>query len=139
VVTRDELRTAVWGTETYVDFDRGLNFCIAQIRAALGDSAESPRFVRTLPKRGYQFIAPVERIATVPDRQPAARVIGSAVLILLAVALVVAGGRWWILGRAAAQPPRSLAVARFDNETDSPELDRFADGLTDALVAELTA
>src|SRR6059058_405947 len=60
VVTREALREAVWGGDTFVDFDRGLNFCIAQIRAALGDIADSPRFIRTLTKRGYQFIAPVD-------------------------------------------------------------------------------
>ena len=66
VVTRDTLRQAVWGTGTFVDFDRGLNFCVAQIRSALGDSAESPRFVQTLPKRGYQFIAPVASLDAPP-------------------------------------------------------------------------
>src|ERR1700683_1150525 len=55
VVTRDTLREVVWGCGTFVDFDRGLNFCVAQIRSALGDSAESPRYIKTLPKRGYQF------------------------------------------------------------------------------------
>ena len=60
VVSRESLRLAIWGTETSVDFDRGLDFCIAQIRSALGDSAESPRFVRTVPKRGYRFIAPLQ-------------------------------------------------------------------------------
>ena len=59
VVSRDELRQQIWGTDTFVDFERGLNFCIAQIRSALGDSADSPRFIETLPKRGYRFIAPV--------------------------------------------------------------------------------
>src|SRR5260370_5694412 len=49
VVTREQLRQAVWGTATFVDFDQGLNYCIAQIRSTLGDSAESPRFVRTTP------------------------------------------------------------------------------------------
>src|SRR5262249_36876181 len=61
VVTRETLQSAVWKTDTHVDFDRGLNFCIAQIRTALRSSAESPRFLRTLPKRGYQFIAPIEK------------------------------------------------------------------------------
>src|SRR3954468_14734341 len=59
VVSRESLRQEVWKDGTFVDFDRGLNFCVAQIRSALGDSAESPRFIKTLPKRGYQFIAPV--------------------------------------------------------------------------------
>src|SRR4030095_6064717 len=62
VVTREALQAAVWEADTHVDFERGLNFCIAQIRASLGDSSESPKFLRTLPKRGYQFIAPVARI-----------------------------------------------------------------------------
>src|SRR5216684_745008 len=61
-VTREALRQALWGPETFVDFDRGLNFCVAQIRAALGDSADAPRFIRTLPKRGYQFIGPVSDV-----------------------------------------------------------------------------
>src|SRR5438067_511426 len=65
LVSRESLRQAVWGTETFVDFDRGLNFCIAQIRSALGDSADSPRFIRTVPKKGYQFIAPVSSDAVV--------------------------------------------------------------------------
>lgn len=61
IVTREELRDAVWGGDTHVDFDRGLAYCLSQIRAALGDSADNPRFVQTLPKRGYKFIAPVSR------------------------------------------------------------------------------
>ena len=66
VVTRDELRERVWGDDTYVDFDQGLNYCIKEIRAALGDSAETPLYVETLPRRGYRFIAPVEPVAEVP-------------------------------------------------------------------------
>ncbi len=68
VVSRDELRQLVWADGTFVDFERGLNFCVAQIRSALGDSAESPRFVETLPRRGYRFIAPVQA------EQPVSRV-----------------------------------------------------------------
>jgi len=59
VVARETLRQQVWADGTFVDFERGLNFCIAQIRSALGDSADSPRFIETLPRRGYRFIAPV--------------------------------------------------------------------------------
>src|SRR3954469_7815546 len=59
VVSRDELRAHLWGGDTHVDFDRGLAYCIAQLRSALGDSAENPRFVQTLPRRGFRFIAPV--------------------------------------------------------------------------------
>src|SRR5438045_6946115 len=60
LVTREEIKEELWGAGTFVDFEQGLNFCIRQIRAALGDSAESPRYVQTLPRRGYRFIAPVD-------------------------------------------------------------------------------
>jgi DNA-binding winged helix-turn-helix (wHTH) protein len=71
VVTREEIRQELWGQDTFVDFDGGLNFCINQIRKALRDSAESPRFVHTLPRRGYRFIATVEALPA-SDRSPAA-------------------------------------------------------------------
>jgi len=61
IVTREELRGQIWGGDTFVDFDQGLNFCIKQIRVALGDQADTPRYVETLPRRGYRFIAPLER------------------------------------------------------------------------------
>jgi DNA-binding winged helix-turn-helix (wHTH) protein/TolB-like protein len=61
VVGREELRTHLWGDHTHVDFDRGLAYCIGQLRAALGDSADNPRFVQTLPRRGFCFIASVEQ------------------------------------------------------------------------------
>ena len=74
VVTRAELQQRVWSGDTFVDFDRGLNYCIAQIREALGDSASEPRFVETLPRRGYRFIAPVhgsrDGLKTVPYTTP---------------------------------------------------------------------
>ena len=59
VVTREELRAHLWGGDTHVDFDRGLAYCIGQLRAALGDAADNPRFIQTLPRRGFSFIAPV--------------------------------------------------------------------------------
>ena len=64
VVTREEIRQELWGQDTFVDFDGGLNFCVNQIRKALRDNAESPRFIHTLPRRGYRFIASVEKIVT---------------------------------------------------------------------------
>ena len=60
VVSRDELQKQLWPADTFVDFDRGLNKAVNHLRDALGDSAESPRFIETLPKRGYRFIAPVD-------------------------------------------------------------------------------
>src|SRR5215472_8986085 len=62
-VSRDELRQTLWGRDTFVDFDRGLNFCISQIRSALKDDSVEPTYIRTIPKQGYQLIAPVERIS----------------------------------------------------------------------------
>ena len=72
VVTREEIREELWGHDTFVDFDGGLNFCINQIRKALRDNAESPRFIHTLPRRGYRFIASVEPSTTSGPTTPGA-------------------------------------------------------------------
>lgn len=145
VVSREDLRKAVWRDDTFVDFERGLNFCVAQIRAALDDSATDPRFIRTIPKRGYQFIAPVERNGCQESkREPssAQTKLGARKFIALGfagfclLAAVFAAG-YWFRTRAAAQTP-IVAVMRFDNETGSPDMSRFSDALSDMLVAELT-
>ena len=60
VVTREQIQLQLWGEETFVDFEQGMNHCIKQIRTALNDSADTPRYIETLPRRGYRFIAPVE-------------------------------------------------------------------------------
>lgn len=60
VVSRDEIRDRIWGSETYVDSEQGINYCIRQIRQALRDEAATPRYVETIPRRGYRFLAPVE-------------------------------------------------------------------------------
>src|SRR5215813_12152833 len=84
VVSREELRQAIWGNATFVEFNGGLNFCITQVRAALGDDAASPVYIRTLPKLGYRFIAPMEKVLAAakaveaPDSAPA----GSQVRLL---------------------------------------------------------
>jgi DNA-binding winged helix-turn-helix (wHTH) protein len=59
LVTRDDLRQAIWGDATHVDFDRGLNYCLRRVRLALGDDARMPRFIETVPRQGYRFIAPL--------------------------------------------------------------------------------
>jgi DNA-binding winged helix-turn-helix (wHTH) protein/TolB-like protein len=143
IVSRDELRQQIWGSETFVDFERGLNFCIAQIRAALGDSADSPRFIETLPKRGYRFIAPVTPAAepAVPVRvdtpQPARalsrRGLTVAALLLLVIAASIAG----LAMRSHPDPRIRIAVVPFDNETGDTEYDRIAGGVADATVARL--
>ena len=67
VVARDELQRRLWSAETFVDFDRSLNKAINKLREALEDSAENPRFIETIPKRGYRFIAPVVETTMGPD------------------------------------------------------------------------
>ena len=69
LVTRDEIRELLWGTDTFVDFEQGMNTAVRQIREALGDDADTPIFVETVPKRGYRFIAPVD--AGAPPATPA--------------------------------------------------------------------
>ena len=64
LVTREELRLALWPEDTFVDFDHGLNNCIRRIRDALGDPSDSPRFIETLPKKGYRFIAETRTVST---------------------------------------------------------------------------
>jgi DNA-binding winged helix-turn-helix (wHTH) protein/TolB-like protein len=145
VVSREELRQAVWGQETHVDFDRGLNFCIAQIRSALDDDSSTPRFVRTIPKRGYQFIAPVETItdpaqptdAAAKIRTPVANPLWLTGAFVLLLAIAFSAG-YAIRSSQHAKPSPILAIARFDNETGDPSMTRFSDGLTDTLVEQLT-
>jgi TolB-like protein/DNA-binding winged helix-turn-helix (wHTH) protein/Tfp pilus assembly protein PilF len=62
MVTREEIQREIWGDETFVDYEQGVNFCIKQIRGALGDDAQAPRYIETLPRRGYRFIASVESL-----------------------------------------------------------------------------
>lgn len=72
VITREEIQKEVWGDETFVDFELGINSCIRQIRTALRDDAEHPRYVQTLPRRGYRFVAAVESVSrkTAVGREP---------------------------------------------------------------------
>src|SRR5262249_41643461 len=68
VLTRAEIRERIWCNDTFVDFEQGLNFCIRQIREAVGDTADAPRFIETLPRRGYRFLLPVETSAAVETK-----------------------------------------------------------------------
>jgi len=65
LVTREELRTKLWPGDTFVDFNHGLNAAMNKLRDALSDSADDPRYIETLPRRGYRFVAPVERVAAI--------------------------------------------------------------------------
>jgi cholera toxin transcriptional activator len=77
LVTREELRERLWSSDTFVDFDHGLNAAVNQLRNALGDAAANPRFIRTLPRRGYQFIAPVEIVEDLPGSAGAQITLGA--------------------------------------------------------------
>jgi DNA-binding winged helix-turn-helix (wHTH) protein/Flp pilus assembly protein TadD len=89
LVSRDELRRRLWAEGTFVEFDRSLNFCLSRLRKALGDDARHPRFVQTLPGRGYRFIAPVQTRglpvpALLPRRAPRTRLAAAAAVLALA-------------------------------------------------------
>jgi DNA-binding winged helix-turn-helix (wHTH) protein/TolB-like protein len=141
VVTRAELRQRVWGGETFVDFEHGLNYCIAQIRTALGDSASGPRFIETLPRRGYRFIAPVAGSDAVAGSNGRRSLRRSAMIGAIAAALVAAAAWTMLASRSPAGrgAPLRLAVVPFDNETGDADYDRLAQSLTDATVARLAA
>ena len=145
-VSREELRKAVWDDQTFVDFERGLNFCISQIRSTLGDDAASPTYIRTFARQGYRFIAPVQAVPIAgPEPVPHATVvntprsrallIAAAVVVLGAVAVVAFLLPTW----RPAKPLPVVAVVRFDNETGDDSITRFSDGLTDTFVERLTS
>src|SRR5579863_3528801 len=94
IVTREELRSQIWSADTFVDFDNSLNTCINKLREALGDSADRPRFIETIPRRGYRFVAPVtgnDRKGTAPSL---ARKIAVPVAMVV-VAAMLSGGLFW--------------------------------------------
>jgi len=152
LVTREDIRKRLWPADTFVDFDHGLNNAVNRLRESLGDSAEAPQFVETLPRRGYRFIAEVRR-PNRPDRTPppteltfatqANRRIGrlrlTAGLIGFAIlstgTLYLAGPRIW--GRHLHVERVKLAVLPFENLSGQPEEDYLSDGLTDELITQL--
>lgn len=140
LVTREEIRQALWGDDTHVDFERSLNFCVARLRSALRDNAASPAYVETVPTRGYRFVAPIEPSATpaVALYSPShirRKALRAAVIItgLVAVTLALRA----VLPLASTVP--KVVVVPFHNETGVPELDRVAKGVSDATVVRLAA
>jgi TolB-like protein/DNA-binding winged helix-turn-helix (wHTH) protein/Tfp pilus assembly protein PilF len=157
LVTRDELRAALWPSDTFVDFDHGLNAAVNRLREALGDSADRPRWIETLPRRGYRFIAPVERSpdsaeAAVVDHQKRPKPIFQRrwiAIVLLVPIMIGAVAAALLLGlnvrgwrsRLLSGPPKpkiqALAVLPLANLSGDPEQEYFADGMTDSLITEL--
>jgi DNA-binding winged helix-turn-helix (wHTH) protein len=139
LVTREELRVHLWPGDVSVDFDRGLAYCISQVRSALGDSADAPRFVETLPRRGFRFIAALESHEP-PRREPPRTWMSSGAARLAALVLLAAAawGVWQLTFRPDGRPTaRVLAVALFDNETGDPTYDRVVAGFSDAIIGNL--
>ena len=164
IVTREEVRAALWPDGSFVDFEYGVNTAIKKVRYALDDSADNPRFIQTLPRKGYRFIAPVAPEPAAPERSPirlrngdkpvlralelppqmAGRV-GEPVRVgrrwvlagLIAVMIVVALTiGWWRLGTQNA--PISIAVLPLINLSQDPNSDYFSDGLTGEIIRNLS-
>lgn len=156
VVAREELRQRVWPEESFGDFDQAVNIAIAKLRSALGDSAENPRYIETLPKRGYRFIAQVsvENRGKAPigeslesqkvesEDQPKIRATQHRVLwgvLGIALCIGVAIFAFWMLRSAnrGSNRIRSLAVLPLENLSKDDSQDYFADGMTDELITDL--
>jgi TolB-like protein/DNA-binding winged helix-turn-helix (wHTH) protein len=161
-VTREELQRRLWSADTFVDFDHSLNSAIKKLREALGDRSESPRFIETLHRRGYRFIAPVEtknsanfgttvsgtsssgtiqadvKVAT-RSYGRRARVLASAVIAAVALLVVLSLSsvreRW--LGRHSPPRIQSLAVLPLVNLSSDAVQDYFTDGMTEELTTDL--
>lgn len=130
VVTRDELSEKVWGSDTFVDFEHGLNFAIRQIRSVLDDDAAKPRYLETVPRRGYRFIASVtvnghkESEAPLPHPLPQKKAARKTWLAYLALLLGVAGLLFYVLGSHTSAPKAPILLADFVNHTGDPVFDR---------------
>jgi TolB-like protein/DNA-binding winged helix-turn-helix (wHTH) protein/Flp pilus assembly protein TadD len=166
VVSREELQKKLWPADTFVDFDHGLNKAVSKIREALSDSAESPRFVETVARRGYRFLAEVKIADAAPVRgpepptllPPTAEVSDrpdltgkpaipkhlqpslvwkiSAFMLILLVVSLAA----WRLHSLNRRPPlviHSLAVLPLESLSSDASQDYFADGMTDELISDL--
>jgi TolB-like protein/DNA-binding winged helix-turn-helix (wHTH) protein/Flp pilus assembly protein TadD len=138
VVTRKELEEKLWPDGTVVDYEHSVNAALKRLREALNDSADNPRFVETLPRRGYRFIAPVERPGA--NAHGWLWAVGLAALpavVVLLLALNIGGLRDRLLGRPLPGEITSIAVLPLHNLSGDPEQEYFADGMTEALLTEL--
>jgi TolB-like protein/DNA-binding winged helix-turn-helix (wHTH) protein/Tfp pilus assembly protein PilF len=165
VVTREELQKRIWPADTFVDFDHGLHAAVNRLRAALNDSADRPRYVETVARRGYRFIGQIESAPAPNQSQTQTRdehagssspVLSSprsrlrtpivvfagalAVVVMLATLSLnpVRHGMVWLFSPATARSFRSLAVLPLDNLSGDPKQDYFADGMTDELINQLS-
>jgi TolB-like protein/DNA-binding winged helix-turn-helix (wHTH) protein/Flp pilus assembly protein TadD len=165
VVTREELQKKLWPADTFVDFDHGLNKTINKIREALGDSAESPRFVETVSRRGYRFLAEVKPVDAAPVRgpelatqpqsssetrqrrdpadkpetaEPVPSSLALNVSVFVALLVMASLATWKVYSWKHPSPIiRSLAVLPLESLSSDASQDYFADGMTDELISDL--
>jgi TolB-like protein/DNA-binding winged helix-turn-helix (wHTH) protein/Flp pilus assembly protein TadD len=146
LVARDELRRRMWPSDTFVDFDHSLNIAVNKLRTALSDSADRPRFIETIPRRGYRFIGRIDETAPVePDARPVPtrrRLFAGtlAVAVLLALAATAAFSRVWHFGgssNTAVPAFQSIAVLPLQSLSADSNDAFLADGLTDELTTDL--
>jgi TolB-like protein/DNA-binding winged helix-turn-helix (wHTH) protein/Tfp pilus assembly protein PilF len=150
IVTREELRERLWPGNTFVDYELALKKAVNRLREVLGDSAENPHFIETVPRRGYRFLGTIEAAkpsgaeaaapATPTRRKFSWPLTGSLALALVA-ALVLAFNadklRTRIFAKTHSNEIRSIAVLPLENLSKDPNQDYFSDGITDALTTEL--
>jgi eukaryotic-like serine/threonine-protein kinase len=147
VVTRSEIRYCLWGERKYVDIERGINFCVSQIRSALRDPADLSRYIKTLPRRGYCFVAPIVRVTPQVMAAPiiaahdasdkhskALRIAALAALVLSALSVPMSAGNIKVSAPAALSEKDFVVVADFANATGE---EIFDDSLRQALAIEL--
>src|SRR6202158_1461311 len=159
IVSREELQQRIWPKDTFVDYDLALRKAITRLREALGDSAESPRFIETIPRRGYRFIAavngngsaalsatePPSKVETETEPRASRRIMrigivlgfGAAVLLGAVLALTPAKFRQRFSDKSTVPPIRSIAVLPLQNLSADPAQEYFSDGMTDALITDL--
>jgi len=156
VVTREELQRRIWPSDTFVDFDRGVYNAVKKLREALGDSAESPRFIETLSRRGYRFIALVSANGTTtPSTEPSSRAaeqtpartprrtLQSTLAVAFGIAILLGAGigvgKFWPRFSGSGPIPQihSIAVLPLQNLSADSAQEYFSDGMTDALITDL--
>jgi DNA-binding winged helix-turn-helix (wHTH) protein/tetratricopeptide (TPR) repeat protein len=155
LVSREEIQRCLWQDSTFVDFEHGINFSINQIRAALGDSAAKPRFVETLPRRGYRFVGKLEPAPAPPAAPPLIEMpspepvspprknTGSRALILslaLVLGILILGVfLYWRRPARSTQTNirKAVAVIEIENHSQDPSLSWLGDGVVDLLTTNL--